>query len=264
MGQTFLHVDAFTTTPFAGNAAAVFVLDKSREDAWLQQMASELNLAATAFLFSENDGYRLRWFSAKTELELCGHGTLASAHALWEQGYLAQDAQAIFYTRGGTLTAKREGEWIELDFPAKFEEEIYSTTVLIESLGVKPTYVGKSQLDLLVEVESEEVVRSLQPDFAQLATIPTRGVIVTARAEAGAGYDFVSRFFAPSVGNAEDPVTGSAHCVLSPFWSKRLGRTDLTGYQASSRGGLVRVSLDNDRVRLGGKAVTVLRGELIE
>jgi predicted PhzF superfamily epimerase YddE/YHI9 len=189
--------------------------------------------------------------------------TIVSAHALWEQGYLIRDTQATFYTRGGTLTARRAGEWIELNFPAKFAETIQAEPALIESLGVVPAYVGKSQLDLLVEVESEEVVRSLQPDFAKLATLPTRGVIVTARANPGATYDFVSRFFCPSVGITEDPVTGSAHCALSPFWSKHLGRTDLTGYQASARGGVVRVSLDGDRVRLGGQAVTLLRGELV-
>jgi PhzF family phenazine biosynthesis protein len=263
MSLPLFHIDAFTHSPFAGNAAAVCILDGPRDDAWLQQVAGEMNLAATAFLYPQDDGYRLRWFSARVELELCGHGTLASAHALWEQGYLASDAQARFYTRGGFLTAKRDGAWIELNFPAKPEEAVDFQPVLSESLGVTPLYVGKSQLDYLVEVESEEVVRNIQPNFAQLATFPTRGVIVTAVANATSEYDFVSRFFCPSVGIDEDPVTGSAHCVLSPFWSKRLGRAQLTGYQASTRGGIVRVRLDGDRVRLAGQAVTVLRGELL-
>lgn len=263
MNLPLFHVDAFTDTPYAGNAAAVCILDGPREDAWLQQVASEMNLAVTAFLSSQDDGYRLRWFSSQVELELCGHGTLASAHTLWEQGYLAHDVQARFFTRGGFLTARRDGKWIELNFPAKPEEEIELQPIVSESIGVTPLYVGKSQLDYLVEVESEEMVRSIQPDFKQLAQIPARGIIVTAAANPASEYDFVSRFFCPSVGINEDPVTGSAHCVLSPFWSKRLGREQLTGYQASKRGGTVRVHLDSDRVRLGGQAVTVLRGELL-
>ena len=263
MGLPLFHVDAFTHSPFAGNPAAVCMLDEPREDAWLQQVASEMNLAATTFLYPQDEGYRLRWFSAKVELELCGHGTLASAHTLWEQGYLASDAQACFYTRGGLLLAKRDGEWIELNFPAKPEEPAESLRVIGESLNVTPLYIGKSQLDYLVEVESEEVVRGIQPNFGQLATLPARGVIVTAAANTASGYDFISRFFCPSVGIDEDPVTGSAHCVLSPFWSKRLGREQLTGYQASARGGIVRVRLDGDRVLLGGQALTVLRGELL-
>lgn len=262
MSLPLFHVDAFTPVPFRGNPAAVCMLDEMREDAWLQQVAREMNLAATAFLYPQDDGYRLRWFSPRDELELCGHGTLASSHTLWAHGYLAHDAQARFYTRGGVLTARRDGEWIELNFPAKPEEAADHDPIFAASLGVTPRYVGRSQLDYLVEVESEEVVRGIRPDFAQLATIQTRGVIVTAAADAGSEYDFVSRFFHPSAGD-EDPVTGSAHCVLSPFWSKRLGREQLTGYQASARGGIVRTQLDGDRVRLGGQAVTVLRGELL-
>ncbi|GLV60954.1 phenazine biosynthesis protein [Dictyobacter sp. S3.2.2.5] len=263
MSLRFFHVDAFTHTPFSGNAAVVCILDGPREDRWLQQVASEMNQAATAFLYPENDGYRLRWFSASVELELCGHGTLASSHTLWELGYLSPEAEGRFHTRGGFLTARRRGEWIELNFPAKPEQEAELLPAMTSGLGVTPRYVGKSQLDYLVELESEEVVRGLQPDFAQLATLPARGVIVTAAASGNQGYDFVSRFFCPSVGINEDPVTGSAHCVLSPFWSKRLGRGQLTGYQASRRGGTVRVLLDGDRVRLGGQAVTISRGELL-
>jgi predicted PhzF superfamily epimerase YddE/YHI9 len=262
MSLPLFHVDAFTHVPFRGNPAAVCMLDAMREGAWLQPMASEMNLAATAFLYPQDDGYRLRWFSPRNELELCGHGTLASSHILWEHGYLAHDAQARFYTRSGVLTARRDGAWIELNFPAKPEEAADPGSIFAASLGVTPRYVGRSQLDYLVEVESEEVVRGIRPDFAQLATIQTRGVIVTAVADAGSEYDFVSRFFHPSAGD-EDPVTGSAHCVLSPFWSKRLGREQLTGYQASARGGIVRTRLDGDRVRLGGQAVTVLCGELL-
>jgi predicted PhzF superfamily epimerase YddE/YHI9 len=263
MSLPLFHVDAFTSSPFAGNAAAVCILDEPREDVWLQQVASEMNLAATAFLYAQDDGYRLRWFSAKVELELCGHGTLASAHTLWDQGYLSPDAQARFFTRGGFLTAKRDGDWIELNFPAKLEQALEIQPIIRESLGVTPLYVGKSQLDYLVEVESEAVVRSLQPDFGKMVTLPARGVIVTAATSDSSEYDFVSRFFCPSVGINEDPVTGSAHCVLSPFWSKRLGREQLTGYQASTRGGTVRVRFDCDRVHIGGQALTVLRGALL-
>jgi PhzF family phenazine biosynthesis protein len=264
MSLPLFHVDAFAHTPFAGNAAAVCILPGPRDDAWLQQVAGEMNLAATAFLLPQEEGYQLRWFSATVELVLCGHGTLASAHTLWEQGYLAPDTQARFSTKAGLLTADRQGDWIVLNFPSKPEEAIDPPSQLAASLGVTPFYVGKSQLDYVVEVASEEVVRGLRPDFAQLATLPTRGVIVTAAATPGnADYDVVSRFFCPSVGIDEDPVTGSAHCVLSPFWSKRLGRNRLTGYQASARGGIVRMELDGDRVLLGGQATTVLRGELL-
>ena len=263
MGFPLFHVDAFTRTPYAGNAAAVCMLKEPREDRLLQEVASEMNLAATTFLLPESDGYRLRWFSAQVELELCGHGTLASAHTLWEQGYLSEDAQVRFYTRGGVLSARKTGEWIELNFPAKPEQEVQAHPAILEGLGVTPRYVGKSQLDYLVELENADAVRNLQPDFTRLINAPARGVIVTARANVGEHYDFVSRFFCPGVGINEDPVTGSAHCALSPFWSKRLGREQLTGYQASQRGGIVRVQLDGERVRLGGQAVTVARGELL-
>src|SRR5579884_3240320 len=247
------HVDAFTQTSFAGNAAAVCILDRQRDDGWLQQVAGEMNLAATAFLLPQDEGYQLRWFSAKVELELCGHGTLASAHTLWEYGYLTPDAQARFSTRAGLLTAERQGDWIILNFPAQPEEAIDPPPSLAASLGVTPLYVGKSRLDYVVQVASEADVRGLRPDFTQLATLPIRGIIVTAEASEHADYDIVSRFFCPSVGIDEDPVTGSAHCVLSPFWSKRLGRAQLTGYQASARGGIVRVRFDGDRVRLSGQ-----------
>ncbi|EFH84269.1 PhzF family phenazine biosynthesis protein [Ktedonobacter racemifer] len=263
MSLPVFFVDAFTNTPFAGNAAAVVVLDGPREDAWLLRVASEMNQAATAFIYPQDNGYNLRWFSAKVELELCGHGTLASAHTLWGQGYLASDAQARFHTRAGLLTANKVGEWIELNFPAKPEEQAEILPIFAESLGATPLYIGKSQLDYIARLESEAVVRGLQPDFARLVTIPARGIIVTAQADANHDYDFVSRFFCPSVGINEDPVTGSAHCALSPFWSKQLGRDQLTGYQASARGGVVRVRLDGERVHLGGQALTTLRGELL-
>lgn len=263
MGLPLFHIDAFARAPFTGNAAGVCILDQSREDAWLQRVASEMNLAATAFLSPQDDGYRLRWFTPQVELDLCGHATLASAHVLWHQGYLPADVPIPFYTQSGLLIAKRDGSWIELDFPARSEEPREAPPLLADSLGATPRYTGWSQSGYFVEVASEEIVRNLRPDFARLATLPGRGFIVTALADSASEYDFVSRFFAPSVGLNEDPVTGSAHCVLSPFWSKRLGRAQLTGYQASARGGLVRVRFAGDRVHLGGQAVTVSRGELL-
>lgn len=262
MGQPLFQVDAFTDRPFAGNPAAVCILNEPGDAAWMQQVAREMNLSETAFLSRQDDGYDLRWFTPVVEVDLCGHATLASAHVLWEQGYLPAGAQARFHTKSGLLTAVQSSDWIELDFPAKPEEPAENIPGLADALGTTPIYVGMSQFDCLVEVESEADVRDLQPDLAQIAAIPVRGVIVTSRASTP-GYDFVSRFFAPNVGVPEDPVTGSAHCVLSPFWSKRLGRERLTGYQASPRGGVVRVQLDGERVRLGGQAVTILKGSLL-
>ena len=227
----------------------------------MQQVAREMNLSETAFLDPRPEGYNLRWFTPSVEVALCGHATLASAHVLWEQGHLRPDAQARFFTKSGWLSADRRGEWIELDFPAKKEEPAETPAELISALGVKPKYVGRNAFDYIVEVESEEVVRSLAPDHGVLRRLPVRGVIVTSRA-ASNGYDFVSRFFAPGSGIDEDPVTGSAHVCLGPFWSARLGRQELLAYQASPRGGVVRVRVNGERVMLGGQAVTVLRGEL--
>ena len=263
MNLTLFHVDAFTNRPFTGNPAAVCVLAEPGDPAWMQEVAREMNLAETAFVHKQADGYSLRWFTPLVEVDLCGHATLASAHVLWEQGHLSAGAQARFHTKSGLLTAERRGEWIELDFPAKPAEPVEGISGLEEALGVPPLYIGMSEFDCLVEVESERVVRELQPDIAQLATIPARGIIVTSQARTP-GYDFVSRFFAPRVGIPEDPVTGSAHCVLAPFWNSRLPGEELIGYQASARGGMVRVRMDGARVRLGGQAVTVLHGELVE
>lgn len=261
MGLPIVQADAFTATPFAGNPAAVCLLPAPRDDHWLQQVACEMNLSETAFLLCQDDGYQLRWFTPTVEVDLCGHATLASAHVLWEEGHLQPEESARFHTRSGLLTARRSGTWIEMDFPATAEEAAEAPAALLEALGVSATYVGKNQFDYLVEVESEEIVRRLQPDFARLATVPVRGIIVTSRA-GKTEYDFVSRFFAPQVGVNEDPVTGSAHCCLGPYWSRKLGRDELTGFQASPRGGTVRVKVAGERVLLAGQAITVLRGEL--
>jgi len=269
MGIPLFHVDAFTEEPFAGNPAAVCLLPEARSEEWMQNVAAEMNLSETAFLVREGDAYGLRWFTPTVEVELCGHATLASSHVLWETGALKASEQARFQTLSGKLSAERRGEWIELDFPATPEQPAAAPAGLEAALGAKPVYVGKTRFDYMVEVESEMIVRGLRPDMARVAKIPARGVMVTSRASTP-GWDFVSRFFGPQTGVAEDPVTGSAHCCLGPYWAKKLGKTEFTAFQASPRGGLVRVRLappsagqEGDRVRLGGKAVTVLRGELV-
>jgi PhzF family phenazine biosynthesis protein len=263
MSTPLFQVDAFTDRPFAGNPAAVCLLPGPRDAAWLQSVAAEMNLSETAFLHLGGEGFRLRWFTPTVEVDLCGHATLASAHVLWETGLLAPDEGARFFTRSGLLTAERREEWIELDFPAEPAAAAEAPPGLVEALGVTPRCVGRNRMDYLVEAESEAVVRSLEPDLALLRTVSARGVIVTSRAAKRTVYDFVSRFFAPQSGIDEDPVTGSAHCCLGPYWSERLGKNDLVGYQASARGGVVRVRVGGERVILGGQAVTVLRGELV-
>jgi len=254
-------IDAFTGEPFRGNPAAVCILDKVRTAEWMQRVAAEMNLSETAFLLRRDDGFALRWFTPKVEVDLCGHATIASAHALWLEG--EPSAVLLFHTKSGMLSAARDGEWINLDFPAKREERADPPPELLSSLGVKdPLYVGRNEFDYIVEVDSEETVRALSPDHAALRHIPVRGVIVTSRPSNGE-YDFVSRFFAPGSGIDEDPVTGSAHCCLGPYWSSRLGKNELLAYQASERGGVVRVRIEGDRVMLGGRAYTILRGELL-
>ncbi len=262
MGLTITQVDAFTNTPFRGNPAAVCVLPEERDERWMQSVASEMNLSETAFLLRQGDGFNLRWFTPLVEVDLCGHATLASSHVLWEVGLLQPGQQARFFTRSGLLTAERQGDWIELNFPATPVEATDAPADLLPALGVDATYVGKNRFDYLVEVASEESVRSLHPDYARLLALSARGIMVTSRASM-AGYDFVSRFFCPAVGINEDPVTGSAHCSLAPYWSAKLGKETLMAYQASARGGIVRVTDAGDRVRLAGQAVTVLRGELV-
>jgi PhzF family phenazine biosynthesis protein len=260
-----LQIDAFTSQAFRGNPAAVCLLERERDERWMQDVAAEMNLAATAFLLRRDDGdYGLRWFTPATEVALCGHATLASAHALHEELGLSS---ARFYTKSGVLTADRVGDRIELDFPATLEQPAEAPADLLESLGIaNPVYVGRNKLDYLVELSSEDEVRALLPDHARLRRIEARGVIVTSRSSSSKSspeFDFISRFFAPGSGIDEDPVTGSAHCCLAPYWSAKLGRTEMTAFQASQRGGVVHVRLAGDRVKLAGNAVTVLRGELL-
>jgi predicted PhzF superfamily epimerase YddE/YHI9 len=260
--QRFTQVDAFTDQPFAGNPAAVCLLPAPANPIWMQQVAREMNLADTAFLVRRDDGFDLRWFTPAVEVDLCGHATLASAHTLWEDGHIDSGAEARFHTRSGVVSASREGDLIWLDFPATPDQPVPAPPELALGPGVVVRHVGRTVFDYLVELESEAAVRSLSPDLAALARLGTRGVIVTARSE-DPRYHFVSRFFAPAAGIPEDPVTGSAHCALAPFWAERLGKREMVGYQASARGGTVRVRLKGDRVLLGGRAVTVLRGELL-
>jgi len=254
------QVDAFTGAPFAGNPAAVCLLDAPREARWMQDVGREMNLSETAFLVRKDDGYDLRWFTPAVEVDLCGHATLASAHVLWETGELAPDAQARFHTRSGLLTAVRAGDEIELDFPARPPLERPVPRAVVDALGAEPARSAWCEPDWLLELASEQVVRELGPDFTALGRTGVRGVIVTA-ASSGE-FDFVSRFFVPGAGIDEDPVTGSAHCALGPYWQPRVGRDELVAYQASARGGVVRVECRGDRVALRGRAITIIRGEL--
>ena len=262
MSLDLYQVDAFTDRPFGGNPAAVCLLPEPRDAEWMQLVAGEMNLAETAFLHPEGDGgWRLRWFTPAVEVQLCGHATLASAHVLWETGRLPPGEMARFHTLSGLLTAEQRDGAIELDFPARGAVEVEPPEGLAEAIGVVPCFVGKSPYDYLLEVASEEEVRAAVPDHARLRTLPVRGVILTS---AGSGpYDFISRFFAPGSGVDEDPVTGSAHCTLGPFWAERLGKSSFLAWQASARGGAVRVRLEGERVRLAGQAITVLRGQLL-
>lgn len=262
-----LQIDAFTERPYSGNPAAVCLLGGERDARWMQAVAEEMNLSETAFVRPGSDGFDLRWFTPAVEVDLCGHATLAAAHALWSEARVPDDAEIRFQTRSGLLTAARNGKLIELDFPATSpaasdleEAEVRS---LGDALGVVPKRVVRSAFDLLVEVGTDREVSEARPDFRRLGELDCRGVIVTSTSD-DARFDFVSRFFAPGVGVNEDPVTGSAHCCLGPYWGERLGKREMTAFQASSRGGVVRVRVSGDRVILGGHAVTVFKGELTE
>ncbi len=256
------QVDAFADGPFSGNPAAVVILDRKRPADWMQCVGAEMNLSETAFLLRQDDGFGLRWFTPNVEVELCGHATLASAHVLWQRGLLSAEQPARFATKSGRLSAESSSAGISLDFPALPPEEADAPEGLLAALGTQALWVGRSRFDYLVEVESEAALRQLRPDYPKLRSVDARGVIVTARASMK-DTDFVSRFFAPGSGVDEDPVTGSAHCVLAPYWSGKLGPTSLRGYQASTRGGRVATELRGERVVLVGRAVTVFTGELL-
>ncbi len=255
-------IDAFAERPFTGNSAAVCLLDAWPSDSWLQSVAAEMKHSETAFLVRDGDGFHLRWFTPGVEVALCGHATLASAHVLLSTGAVDSNRSIPFTTLSGVLAAKSCGEEIELDFPATPAEDAAPPPGLLEALGVQAAYVGRNRFDYLVEVASESQVRALQPDFRSLAAVECRGVIVTAPADSDR-FDFVSRFFAPAAGIDEDPVTGSAHCALGPFWQQRLGKAELRAFQASARGGAVGVVVDGSRVRLRGRAITIMKAELL-
>ena len=255
------QIDAFTDSPFKGNPAAVCLLPEYPPDLWMQQVAQEMNLSETAFLVPFEEGFHLRWFTPLVEVELCGHATLASAHFLWEAGELATSDTARFDTASGLLEADYRNGWIEMDFPSESPERRSRSENLVGALGIEPVYFGENRFDYLVEVETENEVTRLIPDLSELASLTCRGVIVTSRSDR-AEFDFVSRYFAPAVGVNEDPVTGSAHCCLGPYWAERRGKTRLIDYQASARGGVVRVEVRGDRVVLSGQAITVMQAEL--
>jgi len=262
--RTIVVVDAFTDQPFRGNPAAVCVMSGPADDRWMQEVAREMNLSETAFLHPVEGGFALRWFTPTVEVDLCGHATLASAHVLWQDGHLGPGETARFHTRSGVLTADRHGGEIVMDFPATPPLECARPSGLAEALGVIGyRWVGETRFDLLVEVDGEATVRALEPDLNALGRIERRGIIVTALADEGQPYDFVSRFFAPAAGVPEDPVTGSAHCALAPYWRSRIPGERLVGYQASARGGMVTMTSSGDRVLIGGAAVTVYRAAML-
>jgi PhzF family phenazine biosynthesis protein len=260
------QVDAFTDRPFAGNPAAVCWLENEADPKWMQAVAAEMNLSETTFVrrLDEKSGndFALRWFTPVVEVDLCGHATLATAHALWTADYASRGKPICFHTRSGVLPCVQDDNFIELDFPATPVQEAVPTEPVAAALGIEPVFVGKSKYYMLAVVESADVVRSLRPDFGKVGELPTKGLIVTARAD-DSRFDFVSRFFAPTLGVNEDPVCGSAHCCLAPYWAERLGKNALMAHQVSARGGILRLRLNGDRVILGGQAVTVWEGEFL-
>ncbi|HMS34090.1 MAG TPA: PhzF family phenazine biosynthesis protein [Ignavibacteria bacterium] len=262
MIKTFT-VDAFTDKMFSGNPAAVCLLEKEIEDSLMLNIASEMNLSETAFVKKINDGFSLRWFTPKVEVELCGHATLAGAHILWQEGILKPEEEAVFHTVfKGKLTAKKIGDEIELNFPVNAPFPSEQNKELETALGIKSLSLSTTDHHYLVELNSEDELKNVSPDFDLLGKLEKYGTILTCRSEKN-NLDFISRFFAPAKGIKEDPVTGSAHCVLTPFWSAKLNKKTMKAFQASERGGNLTVTLDGDRVLIAGKAVTVLNGNLM-
>lgn len=255
------QVDAFTDASFKGNPAAVVLLETPAEAEWMRSVAAEMNLSETAFVCPREGGFNLRWFTPKVEVELCGHATLASAHVLWESGLVPDDHEILFLTRSGRLPIRKEGEFIQMNFPSV---KVISGTLpegVLPAIGAQPSFTGISGEKWMLEFADESTVRSLAPDFAALRRVRGRGLIATSRSSRP-GVDFVSRYFAPWVGIDEDPVTGSAHTILATYWAAKLGKGELIAQQVSSRGGTLRMKLSGDRVWIAGRAVTVFRGEL--
>lgn len=262
MSTKLFVVDAFTDKPFSGNPAGVCILDEPKEDDWMQSVAFEMNFSETAFVLKQRREFSLRWFTPKTEVDICGHATLAAAHLLWEQKILKDTEMALFDTRSSILTAKKLGSHIEMGFPAMWARPEEFSPELLNGFKVSPLYVGRFGEKLLIEVENESIVRSLEPNFNLLKQLDERAVTITAASDSS-DYDFVSRYFAPWVGVNEDPVTGSSHCCLATYWARRLEKKEMRAYQASPRGGTVNVRLDEDHVYLGGQAVTILEANIL-
>ncbi|MEK8216270.1 MULTISPECIES: PhzF family phenazine biosynthesis protein [unclassified Paenibacillus] len=263
MNTPLFIVDAFADKAFTGNPAAVCLLENPADEAFMAKTAAEMNLSETAFLWPEQDGYRLRWFTPAVEVNLCGHATLASAHVLWETGRLGSHEEARFHTLSGLLRATKSEEMISLYFPPYEITASPPIAGLAAALGLEEAHVLETVRyadNVLVRLDHETRVRGLCPDFIQVAKLQPRAVAVTAECAAD-GIDFVSRFFAPGIGVNEDPVTGSLHAALAPYWAGRLNRTQLTAYQASVRGGMLQLEVSQDLVTLSGRAVTVVSGQ---
>lgn len=258
------HVDSFTVKPFKGNPAGVCLLEQPRDDAWMQAIATEMRLSETAFLSPKGNDYNLRWFTPSTEVDLCGHATLASAHILFELGFYDPDETIFFHTKSGVITATFDHGTIELDMPLIQPVPAESTPLLEEILGQAPLAVAHSEdkAILLAEIADQTAVEAFEPDFKKIASFEETDLIITAQATDGK-FDFVSRFFSPRTGIPEDPVTGLGHCILTPYWAPKLNKDKLVAYQASSRGGTVWCRLGKDRVYLAGKAVTLFSGEIL-
>lgn len=265
MNEKMYRVDSFTDKAFAGNPAAVCVLHKPREKQWMQQVAAEMNLSETAFVLKQNGNYLLQWFTPVCEVALCGHATLATAHILWDEQFHDPDANAVFLTKSGVLIArKKEHSWIELDFPSLAvyphnRPESFKTILGVDEIEI--LFFGKTDMDYIIELDSAKAVRAMKPDFVRLEKALDAGLVVTAASDMPQ-FDFISRVFAPSEGINEDPVTGSAHCILGPYWARKTGQDEFSAFQASSRGGVLRVRVEKDRTYLGGQAVTVFKGSL--
>lgn len=257
-----LHlVDAFAERPFTGNPAAVCLLQTPRPDEWMQQLAFELGYSETAYVSPKESGFSLRWFTPKVEVPLCGHATLASAHVLWGIG--RAKGPITFHTLSGELKCERDGSMIYMDLPRVHTRDEPPPVGLLAALnGLRPLAIERADRDFLIELEDEASVRAADPDLRALARVDVRGVIVTARST-DSDFDFVSRFFAPGAGIDEDPVTGAAHCALTPYWAEHLKKTKLRARQLSPRGGVLELELHDAHVRVGGRAVTVLTGAVV-
>lgn len=255
-------VDAFTNGPFSGNPAAVCLLDQASDATWMQAVAAEMNLSETAFVVPAAQGFDLRWFTPGLEVDLCGHATLASAHVLWSEGLVPNQQTISFFTRSGVLLCDQHGAQIQLNFPATPPQPTVPPDTLIDALGVQPKYCAASKFDSFLVLESETQLLELRPDFRLMKETPVRGVIATAVSDRPE-FDFVSRFFAPMAGIDEDPVTGSAHCCLAPYWAEQFGKTELRALQASQRTGVLGLTVQGDRVLLRGTASTFMRGTLV-